>query len=556
MQGVPIRQWSIIMSKKWLKWILLLGILTLQTGIVVNAQGRTSGVRPPAGYRVAGSAESGTICDGIYAGSIDLSGMSAAEAENAINEYVESCESAQITLRADAEHEIVVSAADLGIRWGNPEIVDAAVNYGVKGNIVSRYKQITDLNRENQVYEIVFEFDKDAIQALIDTQSEEINIEAQNPGLTREDEEFIIIPGVTGLELDVAASVDAVYHYLTEEWTLEADGIVELAVNVTEPDGSEEDLALVQDVLASFTTSFSTSDSSRSANVRNASGKVNGTLLFPGEEFSTLAVIAPFTTDNGYYPAGSYIAGKVVDSVGGGICQVSTTLYNAVLLSELEITYRTNHAMAVTYVNVGMDATVSEDSGIDFKFRNNTDYPIYIESYTTPNKQITMTIYGVETRPEGHQVSYESTIVSVTQPGPEVIYADASQPVGYIDVQPPHTGYVADVFRIITEDGVVVSREQISHDTYKMTSRSATVGIATGDPTTYSVMEAAIATGNVDYVRAVVYQLATGTYAGPIPGAEQSVPADAEPAGTDPAAPEGENAGGAGQSASEGAVEG
>lgn len=515
------------MSKKSLKWLLLFGILTLQIGVVSNAQTRTSGVRPPAGYDTNEAGR--TICEGIYAGDINLAGMSASEAENAINEYVNSFADMEITLYAGEGNEIVVTAADLGIYWENPEILTDALSYGVKGNIVDRYKQITDLNRENLVYDIIIDYDKNAIRALVNAQSESINVAAQNPTMVRENEEFIITPGVTGLELDVFTSVEEVYRFLTEEWTLETGAVVNLAVNITEPAGSEEDLAQVQDVLATFTTSYSTSDSSRSANVSNACSKVNGTLLFPGEEFSTLATIAPFTTDNGYYPAGSYMAGKVVDSVGGGICQVSTTLYNAVLLSELEVTYRTNHAMAVSYVNAGMDATVSEDSGIDFTFRNDTDYPIYIEGYTTPNKQITITIYGVETRDAGHQVSYESVIVAVTQPGPEVIYADASQPVGYIDVQPPHTGYVADVYRVITEDGVEVSREQISHDIYKMTSRSATVGIATADPATYSVMAAAIATGNVDYVRAVVYQLATGTYAGPIPG-EESIPVGAEPA--------------------------
>ncbi len=323
-------------------------------------------------------------------------------------------------------------------------------------------------------------------------------------------------PGVSGAQLDVSASVNMVYQYLMEEWN-RSDASMELFVAVVEPEYQDEDFAKVQDVLASCTTSFSTSDSARSANVRNACYKVNGTVLYPGEEFSTLATIAPFTTQNGYYAAGSYAGGKVVDSVGGGICQVSSTLYNAVLYADLEVTDRSNHAMVVSYVKVGMDATVSEDSGIDFKFRNNTDYPIYIEGYTTPNKHITIVIYGADERPEGREVSYISDITSTTPPGPEIIYADAGQPVGFIDVQPAHTGYVADVYKVVTENGVEVSREQITHSVYRMTSRSATVGVATSDPTTYAVIQAAIATGSVDYVKSVVNQLATGTYGGPYP---------------------------------------
>lgn len=449
-----------------------------------------------------------TICEGVYAQDIDLSGMTALEAENAIQGYVSSLAGEEIVLQAGEDYTVTVTAGDFGISWGNPEILNDALRFGQKGNIVKRYKEMADLARENQIYDIVLDFDKQKIEELLMTESEMINVPAENPTMYKEGEEFVIEPGKDGREVDLAASVDLIYEYLTGEWKTKAQAI-ELATAVVEPAGTVEDLEQIQDVLATFTTSFSTSDASRSANVRNASNKVNGTLLFPGEEFSTLATIAPFTTQNGYYPAGSYVAGKVVDSVGGGICQVSSTLYNAVLQAELEVTDRSNHAMAVGYVKVGLDATVSEDSGIDFKFRNNTEYPIYIESYTTQKKNITISIYGVDTRAEGHDVTYYSHITSSTPPGPEIIYADPSQPLGFIEVQPSHTGYVADVYKIVTEDGVEVSREQITHSVYKMTCRSVTVGTATSDPVAYSTLEAAIASGSVDHVKAVVYQLLT-----------------------------------------------
>ena len=94
--------------------------------------------------------------------------------------------------------------------------------------------------------------------------------------------------------------------------------------------------------------------------MENGCRLINGTTLYPGEEFSTLDKISPFTEANGYYPAGSYLNGMVVDSLGGGICQVSTTLYNAVLLSELEVTQRSNHSMIISYVKPSMDAAIAE----------------------------------------------------------------------------------------------------------------------------------------------------------------------------------------------------
>lgn len=98
--------------------------------------------------------------------------------------------------------------------------------------------------------------------------------------------------------------------------------------------------------------------------------------------------VAPFTAENGYAMAGSYLNGEVVDSMGGGICQVSTTLYNAVLRAELEVVERSPHSMTVHYVELSEDAAIA-GTYKDFKFKNSTDYPIYIEGYTTSVKKIT-----------------------------------------------------------------------------------------------------------------------------------------------------------------------
>jgi len=225
--------------------------------------------------------------------------------------------------------------------------------------------------------------------------------------------------------------------------------------------------------------------------------------------------------------AGSYLNGQVVDSLGGGICQVSTTLYNAVLLSELEVTERHNHSMIVTYVDPSADAAIAESSGKDFKLVNNTEAPIYIEGTTTDDKQISFTIYGVETRQSNRQVSYEREVISKTYPDSEVIYTDASLPVGSISVQSAHIGYRANLWKVVTENGVEVSREQINSSSYQVTPRTATVGIATADHNAYNEIMAAIATNNIDHVKNVVAALAA---------------AAAPPAAEAPAAPPAEGA--------------
>lgn len=448
------------------------------------------------------NARESKIESGIYAEDIDLSGMTAGEARDKIEEYVASFGDAKVTMNAVNGGTIVTTASELGLKWGNEEILDEASNFGRDGDILRCYKELKDLQYQNKVYNISFDFDKAKIKAVIEENAEQYNQEAVNATLTKTENGFTITEGQSGIVVDTEASANAVYDYLTNDW----DGTscaVDLVIEVEEPAGNAEDLAKVKDVLGTFTTSYSTSGKSRSANVANGCSLINGTTLYPGEEFSAYEAVAPFTADNGYYMAGSYLNGQVVDSLGGGICQVSTTLYNAVLLAELEVTERYNHSMIVTYVDPSADAAIAESSGKDFKFVNNTDYPIYIEGSTTPGKEITFTIYGVETRDSDREVSYESVVLERMAPEEEVIYVDESQPVGYCVVQSAHIGYKAQLWKVVREGGVEVSREQVNSSSYMKVPRSATVGVASPDEGARNAIMAAIATNSVDEVRNV-----------------------------------------------------
>ena len=448
------------------------------------------------------SAQESKIESGIYADDMDLSGMTTKEAEDKIKSYVDSFGETEITLNAVDGGTIVTTASELGLKWGNRGILDEASNFGRDGDILQCYKELRDLEYSNKVYNIAFDFDKSKIRSLIEENAEQYNQEAINASMIRTDGGFEITEGQAGIVVDTTASADAVYDYLTDDWN-GTDCEIDLVITVDEPVGKAEDLARVKDVLGTFTTSYSTSGGSRSANVANGCRLINGTTLFPGEEFSAYEAVCPFTEANGYYMAGSYLNGQVVDSLGGGICQVSTTLYNAVLLSELDVTERYNHSMIVTYVDPSADAAIAESSGKDFKFVNNTDYPIYIEGITTPDKQITFTIYGVETRDSNREVIYESVVLERTVPEEEVIYADESLPVGYCSVQSAHIGYKAQLWKVVRENGVEVSREQINSSSYMKAPRSATVGVATADEGARNAIMAAIATNNIDEVKAV-----------------------------------------------------
>ena len=447
-----------------------------------------------------------TVKAGVYAGDIALAGMTKEEAEEAVQAYIASLESAEIILLTADNMEIVTTAGELGINWSNPEIVEEALLLGTKGNIVQRYKALKDLEYENKIYPIELDFDIEAINLILMEQCSQYDREAVDAVLVRENGNFVVQEGQIGYHLDVEASIDTVYEFLTGDWNRE-DCAIALKVEVIEPRGTAEELLQVKDVLGTYTTSFASSNNNRGANVINGCRFVDGTLLYPGDEFSCAETIGPFTAQNGYYEAGAYLNGKVVDSLGGGICQVSTTLYNAVLLSELEVTERHNHSMVVTYVEPSSDAAIASSAGKDFRFVNSSDYPIYIEGITTSDKKITFTIYGVETRPEGHSVEYVSEILETNKPTSEVIYPDASLPIGVVDVSSAFIGYKARLWKIVKENGVEVSREIVNTSSYKMVPRSAVVGVSTADPNAYNIMMEAIATNDINYVRSIAAAL-------------------------------------------------
>lgn len=467
---------------------------------------------------------------GVYVEDISLEGMTAQEAQEAVEAYIASLEPIEITLVAAGGQEVLTTAGELGISWGNPEILQEALALGTKGNIVQRYKVLKDLEYENKVYPIELEFDITAINRILTEQCSQYDREAVDAGLSRENGEFVVQEGQEGYLLDVEQSIDTIYELLTGDWNREPCSIT-LNIEVSEPRGTAEELRQVKDVLGTFTTSYSTSNSSRSANVANGCRLIDGTLLYPGDEFSCYDAVSPFTERNGYYMAGSYLNGKVVDSLGGGICQVSTTLYNAVLLAELDVTERHNHSMIVTYVDPSADAAIAESSGKDFKFVNSTDYPVYIEGHTSSDKKITFTIYGVETRDEGHSVQYVSEVLETIRPESEVLYPDATLPVGVVNITGAHIGYKARLWKVVKENGVEVSREVINTSTYKMVPRSAVVGISTPDPNAYNVLMEAIATNDINHVRntasilaAQAAQAAAAQAAAEQQAAQQAVP--------------------------------
>ncbi len=447
----------------------------------------------------AAAKEGDTIKNGIFVGEVDLSGMTAQEAAQAVEAYVETLREVEITLLYAEDREVPVSAGELGISWSNQEVITEALEVGIHGNVIERYKILKDLERENLVYPLELSFDFQGLTDILIEECAKYDQKAVDATLVREDGQFRVVGGDTGYALNVEASFDKVHELLSGGWDCQPCSIP-LVVEVTQPRGSAEELARVKDVLGTFTTSYGSSNFNRSENISNGCSLINGTVLYPGDEFSMLDCVTPFTAENGYYMAGSFMNNQVVDSMGGGICQVSTTLYNTVLLAELEVTERSNHSMIVTYVDPSADAAIAESADKDFRFKNNLDCPIYIEG-RTEGKQLTFTIYGEENRDPGREVRYESQVLEVINPPADLITADPALPLGYIAVDNNlHVGYRAELWKIVTENGQETSREKINSSSYRMVPRGAVVGVSTEDPVAYEEIMAAIGTGSIEHV--------------------------------------------------------
>ena len=442
------------------------------------------------------------IQNGVTIGGIDVSGMNDMEAAEAVNNKVNSDISSEIIIHCVEGKIATLPVKDINLKWKNTGVATEAVSYGNKGNFVKRYKERKDIARNGLHLPLKYGFDRDKLSEFVDNNCMIYNEEAIEATITRTEEGFTITPGTTGVIIDKQEAMDFITNYIENEWNGD-NAEIDLPCITDEPEAGEEELSQVTDILGSFETSYKTSGSNRSANVANGCRLVNGTLLRPGEEFSMYDHIKPFSEENGYKMAGSYMNGMVVDSLGGGICQVSTTLYNAVLRAELEVTERNNHSMIVNYVPASADAAISESAGKDFRFVNNTEYPIYIEGYTTDDKKIVFNIYGKETRPDNRVVEYKSEVLETTPALTENIIPSASYPVGYISIQSAHTGYKARLLKIVTVDGIEESREVVNSSSYKMVPRTAVVGIATTDPNAAAQISESIATGSIDYCAGV-----------------------------------------------------
>ncbi|WP_251493745.1 VanW family protein [Otoolea muris] len=291
------------------------------------------------------------------------------------------------------------------------------------------------------------------------------NMVAKNGGISGYDKQsgkFTFTEGSNGLVIDQDKLAQDMLAAVAQK---DYDAVIEAQVREVSPDTTAAQLAERYKTIGTYTTK-TTSNSNRNENIRLACEALNGTIVNPGQAFSFNDTTGARTVEKGYKPATAYLNGEIVQEPGGGVCQVSSTLYNAVIFAGLKTTERKAHTYEPSYVTPGEDAAVSY-GGPDFKFVNTSDYPIAIKtSFSAP--ELTISIYGIPILEEGTKVKMESKKSGNLDPPAPVYEEDQTlQPDEEKIVKEGVPGTSWSTYLVITKDGVEVSREFFHNSSYR-----------------------------------------------------------------------------------------
>lgn len=431
------------------------------------------------------AADNITITKGVFIDEVDVSGLTAKEAKDKIDVFLDELGEREVTLMAD-DNTVSANLRELGFSYKLNDVINQALKLGTSGNLIKRYKDLKDIAHDKIIYPLEFTLDANIVREFVVNKASVFDINPVDASVSRKNGKMIYTDHILGKRVDIDATVQNIMNLILNSWNRENIYLDASMEDVT-PIYTRDILELCNTKLGSFSTEYADSAEGRAANLANGARLINNTVLYPGEVFSGYEHLAPFNRENGYYVAGAYSKGKVIDSVGGGACQVTTTLYNAALEAELEIVERQPHSMTISYVNLSRDAAIA-GTYKDLKFKNNTDVPILIQAYTKGRK-ITFTIWGYETRDtDNRKIEFETRVLAETSPPADVIYEDPTKPITYRKVtQSAHRGYKAELYKVVYENGVEVSRTLINKSSYNAAPRYITVGTKIAEEPTDSL---------------------------------------------------------------------
>lgn len=448
--------------------------------------------------------KSTTIAKGVYIKNIDVSGLTREQAKEKINNYISSVIPEEIKLKHNG-FETSLSTSQLSIYFNTDEAVNMAYNIGKTGNIFQKNLTILQTRLSKTTIDPGFSIDMDQLKKDLEDISSKLPDKIIESSCYIDGNKLIITKGKAGKTVKVDDSakyikqaindlkiennslelltedstpkeidLDAVYNEIHKEPVnayysqnpyvvhpsengMDFSITLDEAKNMLKEEKDEYVVPLkvlypsvttnmigteaFPDLLSEFSTKYAASNKNRTTNLILAAKKINGTVLMPGETFSYNKVVGARTIQAGYKEAPIYVSGRVEDGIGGGICQITTTLYNAVVYANLDIVERSNHQFVPSYAGPSRDATVVYGA-IDFKFKNNRDYPIKI-ACSVSGGIANFKIWGLKSDND-YEVQISSRTTGKTS---TAIYSEA--------------------YKILKKNGNVVSTTLLSKDTYK-----------------------------------------------------------------------------------------
>lgn len=380
------------------------------------------------------------IYSDIKIANIDVGGKTKQEARNIVkSQYIEGKLSKKLYVTVD-ENTYTVNSSRFIKSNDMDVVINEAFDFGKHLNIIKKHRIIRTGSNKN--YNIGFNCDGDLINAFTSNIEKEINKNPVNASIEiKSGSEIKINADTKGYKIEK----EKLNKYILENIKANANKDIHIVAPIQKTDAAitKEKLSFINTCIASFSTSFKSSSYMRSNNIDVSVKALNGKLIFPGETFSFNDVLGERTKERGYMEAPVIIDNKIESGIGGGICQVSSTLYNAVLKAGIQDIGRTNHSLPSSYVELGLDATVDWQN-IDFKFINTFEYPMCIEAFTK-NKNLYINIFS------NSDLNKKKYIIEN-------------------NINEYNNGYKVVVNRKTYENGNLVNSELISNDIYTMTS--------------------------------------------------------------------------------------
>ncbi len=347
----------------------------------------------------------GTFVEGVSVFDVDVSGDTMARAREKLSGKVDFTGD-QVLLELKLKDTVIpVKASDLQVENTVDSVLNEAMLYGREGSLIKKINDKNNAKKNGKNFDVSIYTDDKSLENLVSTIVQNYSVAAKDADVQLNqsgEEKFTFTPEQVGMQISADGLAQKIKTHIENQET----GYIELDYTETQPKVTVGQLRQNMVLRSTYSTNVSGA-TGRRKNVALAATKINGKKVMPGEEFNIEQELGPRTAANGWSIGGEFVNGELVNGYGGGICQASSTLFNAVIRADLQVVKRSNHSQTVGYVPLGFDATISS-GGPYFIWKNNTNYPIYIFASGGMNK-LTIELYGAPL-PYGDNITYEEKV--------------------------------------------------------------------------------------------------------------------------------------------------